>query len=489
MINQWIVRLNLILMILILAIASAAIFYWFHRPLRVENKDLYSKDYGLPKTAFDLDSKAYIGIDSPFLGLQNVPLALQVPDLRPLLLYYGKNGRPDAQTTQTLLHIALANNNKKIISMKPGEPIFLTFDRATNPPKYVFSTGNEKTSLGLITTPLEKELQVEVLFENEKGEKILEPENYVKFNIPEKEFAGFGGAPWELGSFRVDGTLLVRQRAKWFGPDRFLEHHGGEDFKNIQGKQRIDFGENDDVYSVFISLGDCLIWEENKWKVVEPGSNSLKSPLLVVKKVDDRLMSFELWDEEGRGKVNLNLLKTTEPWTTQNSQALETMFRFVGARTHSQCVFEINRERMVLSPSDWLLLTPKGWKKLCSPEEIDQYVLRKMTGTLFVFEGISRENERQIMNGTLYSPGRHDSQKVELALQSGTKSRPPQIAKNTKDNKEKELKEAKEVADLIGEILAPLNKRQEALKAVPGNNNYPASRSIKRSGAQTLRNE
>ena len=204
------------------------------------------------------------------------------------------------------------------------------------------------------------------------------------------------------------------------------------DYKDNIGKHRIDFGENDDLYSVFVKPDDCLIWNENRWKVVLPGEKSLGLPLLVVKKIDERLMIFELWDVEGKGKILLNLLKSTEPWGVQNTQGLQHVFKFVGARTRTQCVFEINRERVMLRPSDWLLLTPKGWKKLTTTEEIDNYVKRKLTGTLFVFEGISRKDERQILNGTLYSPARHESQPVELALQAkGAKS-------STKDKEGKE---------------------------------------------------
>ncbi len=117
-----------------------------------------------------------------------------------------------------------------------------------------------------------------------------------------------------------------------------------------------------------------MIWDNNRWKTAHPGKESLNHPLLVVKKIDDRLIVFELWDVEGKGKILLNLLKSSEPWAMQNTQALQSMFKFLGARTKTQCVFEINNERVTLSPSDWLLLTPKGWKILATEEEIDQYV-------------------------------------------------------------------------------------------------------------------
>ncbi len=435
MIGQWLSWLNCTLIGLALVFGLAGGLFWLKRPAEIACPHLTSKECGLPKGAFELTEVAYQQIGEPLLTVQQVPPAMQLPDLRQQLIYYGKNGRPDAQSDHTLLHFSL-NGNKTVVSIAPGEKLYLFYDRKSAPAHYNFSPQNEKTSLWIEGTPVDNEVQIHVTLENDKGEKIVEPEAFAQFRLTEKEFIRYAGASWEIGTFRVDGTLLARQRARWFGPDRFLERHGGEEYQQIVGKQRIDFGENDDLYSVFVKAGDCLIWDQNRWKGVLPGEESLGRPLLVVKKVDERLMTFELWDVEGKGKILLNLLKSNEPWAVQNAQTLQHMFKFVGARTRTQCVFEINRERMTLRPSDWLILTPKGWKKLSTEEEIDQYVRRKLSGTLFVFDGISRKDEKQIMLGTLYSPARNECQSVELALQAKGTNHKPSGLKETKETKE-----------------------------------------------------
>jgi hypothetical protein len=433
MIGQWITWLNFALLGSALLLGLSGGIFWLKRPSEIACANLPTKECGLPKGAFELAEQAYNQIGAPLLALEEVPPTMQLPDLRQQLIYYGKNGRPDAQTTHTLLHFSL-NGNKAVVSTPPGEKLYLVYDRKSTPGRYVFSSNNEKSSLWIVGDVVDNEVLIQVTLENDKGEKILEPEVFAQFRLNEKEFIRFAGTSWEIGSFRVDGTLLARQRARWYGVDRFLEDHGGRDHQNNIGKQRIDFGETDALYSVFVKTGDCLIWDNNCWSATAPGEESLGHPLLVVKKIDERLVTFELWDVEGKGKILLNLLKSTEPWAVQNAQSLQHMFKFVGARTRTQCVFEINRERMTLKPSDWLLLTPKGWKKLSTEEEIDHYVKRKLTGTLFVFEGISRKDERQIMTGKLYSPSRNDSQPVELALQvKGTK---PSVSRETKEAKE-----------------------------------------------------
>jgi hypothetical protein len=418
-VNRWLSWLNAGLLGGSLILGLATVWLWLKSSAPIEICDPHSKNCLLPKGFFESSLLAYEKINGPLLALEQLPFNLQVPDLRQQLIYYGKNGRPDGQQDHTLLHFSLSGS-KTIVSVAPGDKIYLSYDRKSTPNHYIFSPQNEKTNLWIEAKPIEQEVQVHVTLENDQGELVTEPENYATFRLPEKEFTRHAGIAWEIGAWRVDGTLLARQRARWFGPDRFLEHHGGSEYQEMASKQRIDFGENDDVYSVLVKVEDCLIWKNNQWHVVTPGEESLNHPLLVIKKVEDRLMNFELWDVEGKGKVILNLLKSNEPWTAQNTQALQNLFKFVGARTRTQCVFEINHERVVLSPSDWMLQTPKGWKKLVTEEEIDNYVKRKTVGNLFVFEGVSRKDEHQVMKGTLYNSARNDFQEIELALQVGS---------------------------------------------------------------------
>ncbi|WP_052236510.1 hypothetical protein [Candidatus Protochlamydia amoebophila] len=436
MINRWLMGLNSIILgsCCLLAIGIGVMKFTYSN--QIICRDPKAKLCGLPKGAFELSTESYEQLNGPLLALNEASPSLQLPDLRQQLIYYGKNSRPDAQSEQTLLHFAF-NTNKNIVSISPGERLYLVYDKESVPNKYIFSPQNKKTTLWIEAMLADSEVVVKLTLENDKGDLITEPENHYQFRLPEKEFIRFAGKVWELGTWRVDGTLLARQKARWFGIDRFLEKHGGEEYQHCLGKQRVDFGENENIYSVFIGPGDCLIWDENQWKVIQPGAGSRAYPLLVVKKIDERLLTLELWDVEGKGKILLNLLKSVEPWMVQNAQNIQHMFKFVGAKTRSQCVFEINNERMIVSPSDWLLMTQKGWKKLTSAEEIDDYVKRKTAGTLFVFERLVRKDDRQLMLGTLYNSTRSDSQSIELTLQQGNSNK----SFTTKEMKDKEVKE------------------------------------------------
>lgn len=455
MINRWLYWLNYSIVAIVLILSLSMGYIWIFHSDEIVIADPKSKQSGLPKGAFELSPEAYEQIAGSFLALESAPPTLQIPDLKSQLVYSGRNGRPDSNSQNTVLHFTLGG---KKVTVKPEEKIFLEFDKNSKPARYNFSKDNEKTSLCFECFLQDtNEILIKVTMEDEKGEKITEPEAHAQFKIPEKELVRMTGETWEIGTWRVDGTILARQRARWFGPDRFLEKHGGKSYEKITNKHRIDFGENDETYFVFVQPGDCLIWDKTQWRTVEPGPDSLNYPLMVVKKIDDRLMSLELWDVDGKAKVPINLLKSTDPWAANNAQTIQQAFKFVGARTRSQCLFEVNKERIVLKPSDWLISTPKGWKKLDKEEDIDRYVNRKTTGMLFVFEGWTKKDDRQVMQGILYNPSRSDCQTVELALQKANIKAP------TKNAKEKEIDEdaSNEAEELIERMISSLSQSKD----------------------------
>lgn len=128
--------------------------------------------------------------------------------------------------------------------------------------------------------------------------------------------------------------------------------------------------------------------------------------------------------------MTLNLLKTSEQW---KPQSVQQDFKFLAARTRTQFVFEVNKERMLMRPQDWLLMTETGWQKLSTEQEIDDYVTRKITGPLFVFDGIvKKEDNKQVLVGTLFNASRSEMQTVEIEVPQANVTvlkMPPQVKK------------------------------------------------------------
>lgn len=365
-----------------------------------------------PVSAFEQPESAYHAIGEPAVKLNSTPLGLQLPDLRKVLNYNGKNGRPDADPKTTFLNFGLVGM-PGVMAIAPKKPTYIFYDKRLK--RYEFSPENAETPLWIEISPDGNQATVLVRIKDEEGKTLANPAANAQFSLPEKPVVR-DSTLWEVGKQRVDGTLLARQKARWYGPDRFFERHGGQEYEHKVDRQRIDFGEGENIYSVFVQNGDSLVWDDGHWENVKPGPETLGKPLMVVKKVEERLMSFELWDNDGKTKVILNLLKSPEAAPAANT--LQS-FKFVGSRTRSQFVFEVNKKRIMLSPHDWLLQTDKAWKKLATVKEIDDYVEGKTPGLLFIFDGVEKREDKQVLVGTLFNKSRSDFQKIEMVMESG----------------------------------------------------------------------
>ena len=363
------------------------------------------------KNSFEQSANAYDDISNPVLSTSIVSPTLELPDLRPFLNYYGTNDRPDIAANATLIYFSLKGSDQ-VVGVVPGERLYLKYDASKRPGTYIFSPDNQPTNLWIVADKDEGKSAVRVVMTDDSGKEVTEPAIRANFSLTAKDFARPGGA-WEIGKWKVDGTLLARQRARWFGQDQFLNQHGGDEFAEQRDRERIEFGEGNDRYVVYVKAGDCLVWDGQRWQKAHPGEASRPYPLMCVHKVDDRLMRLDLWDVGGQGHVSLNLIKSKEAWAPKT---YELDFKFVSARTLSQYVFEVKKERMVLRPWDWLLLTDKGWKPLVSVEDIDAYVDRKTPGVLFVFQGPIQADEKQVLRGTFYSPSRTEIYDLDFPM-------------------------------------------------------------------------
>lgn len=411
--RKWLIIFNIGLGGTALCLMTAAAAVTFSRPSTIEVSEAAPKAKVLPENAFQLQKDAYDSIGSSLFTLQFSPPKMQLPDLRNLLTYYGPNGRPDVNLGSNVVYFGLANTRDQG-ALSEGERLYLLYDRTQNPPRYIFSPGNSPTTLWIEADSEEKGAKIRVSMMNQEGMVVQEPANRSKFELQQKEFAQFNrGSQWKIGDNRVDGTLLARQKAKWYGIDKFFERHGGEEFETTAKKQRIDFTNGEEVYSVFVDQGDVLYWDKDHWHAAKPGPETIGKPLLQVKKVAERLLTFDLWNSDGSNKIVLNLLKSQERWSPQQ---IQRDFRFLSARTRSQYVFEVDKEKMTLVPRDWLVKTESGWEKLDSVQEIDDYVSRKIQGPLFVFDGVEKRDDRQVLVGTLFNASRTDMKQIELDI-------------------------------------------------------------------------
>lgn len=438
---RWVSVVNLILMGVILL--GTTLFIVSRHEIEFPPFISLPEQKELPKSPFGECEEFFQEIGEELFTLKWVPPQMQLPDLRQELLFFGKNARPDSLPGRASFHFSLKGSGEHSL-VREGERTYLVYQGSYSPKEYradqaepfvsgpqalwgevsrraqseeshpyVFSPGKQPTPLWFEVKQMgEQSVEVRVSMFDEKGTLVVSPSTLRTFHLQQQEFPKAQIVGWDLSGYRADATLLVRQKARWIGPDLFLELHGGDEFAHVTGKERIDFLDDSRPYSCFVTCGDFLIWREDHWEVTQPGEETESLPLMVVKKIDEKIMSFELWDPEGRGKTHLSLIHAKDH---QGMPNLSQEFKFVGAKTWAQFIVECRTGgRMTLKPHDWLVLTQNGWIKLDSPAHIDAFVGQSINGPLFVLDKMTKKNGRQVLIGHLFNSSRTEVEEIEL---------------------------------------------------------------------------
>jgi hypothetical protein len=363
------------------------------------------------------------------LELKWVEPKIQLPNLQQTLVYYGVSARPDLSTKTTYLHLALYGDDQ-IRLFDSEKPIYLSFEgnipqsaegsssfsdeRLFTAPgetivhgHYTFSKNNEPTPLWIeFVSNGVKQCLFKVKMLDESGAFIESPSENQTLFLNQKEIPKSLLIGWEMGEYHVDSTLLLRQKARWIGSDRFLEMHGGEEYARAKGKQRIDFLGAELPYSCFVSEGEALYWKEGKW-AKSTGEQSIGAPLLVVSKIEENVIHFKLWDPEGKGAIQLNLVRAKD---VAPLPKIEDEFKFIGAKTWSKFIVESRDERYFVKAHDWLLLNEeRTWVALDNKELVQQYVDGELRGPLLILEKLIKTQGEQTLVGHLFNASRTEA--------------------------------------------------------------------------------
>jgi hypothetical protein len=416
--NKWILWFSGIIAAAALTVGSSSLIY-SSREKSFDQPAIAPRSTTLPGSSFSSKPENYAQLGERVLDLHFETPSLGVPDLRSTLVYHGKNSRPDAKSSTLFFSLS---NPQDIHPIPQGRPIYLLAG-ARPDRKWDFSPQNQPTDTWFQASLRGPQAAVEVRTKDEEGKQVDKPRERAAFSLPEKPIPPGASTGWNIDKLRVDGTLLIRQKAKWSGRDLFLEKHGGPEYQSFMGKQRIVFGAQDQSYSVYAGPGDFFVWKEGRWQSVLKGEETEGLPLLKIEKIDDRIMTFTLFDPTGQWKQSINIIKTPDPFP---SEELSREFQFVGARTRTYSMFKIGQMREIVGPQDWFLYTGEGWKKLKSRKEVDSFVLGETRGALLVIDRIGKENEEKFLEATLFNASRSDSIPILLPLRTKERELSPQ---------------------------------------------------------------
>jgi hypothetical protein len=388
-----------------------------------------SESKRVPKGGFEQLDSAYAAIADGPIHIEFNPPSEQIPDLRPILQFFGKDSRPDSADEEQTLHLSVrgVGRSRETASILPGQKMYLKYDGN-------YSLSPQPTSLWIEATVEGDDARVTVFLRGTQEDLVSRPEAHRSFLIKGTKAPRTGLRKWELNGVRVDGSFLARQRVRWYGQDVFLEEHGGDEYADAVERQRLQIGTGDDLYIRYTSPSEALIWKDGQWQSAELGPETRDYPLLHMNQADDKLLRFELWDAEGGIHVPMNVVRSMDIWKFPGRHKV----RFVGARTRSQWILDLDGDRMVVGPDEWLLYTDEKWMKLDTISKIDAYVDGALSGELMICEGLAkRDDGQQVFVTRVYNATRSAIKAVELSTQAeGVKVFKPEESSDEDEDEE-----------------------------------------------------
>lgn len=395
--------------------------------------------------SFKPPQQALDAVGHPFITLAKNDIKLQLPDLRNTLIYFGSTVRPDVSESAIIVQMGMRGNNTPQ-PVQVGSPIYLKYESKGNAGKWSFSPDNRPTSIWIEIKPQEGSCEVHTFMTDSEGNNIVDPRDFATFTLTQVHmpYTAQGTNAFEIGGQRADSSILIRQKCVWFGQDLFLQELGDKSTAYAFEKERIDFLEPDNMYCCFVGPGDCLAYTDGRWEEVEPGPDSRNKPLLVVKKVDDKTISFDLWDPKGKVRIPIELRKAMPMPSFANKFDL----KLVGARSKRDWIAELGGVRMLIRVDDWLVLQDNVWHKISTPEELDDFVAGNIRGPLLVLEGSEKIGNDVGLVGKLYDITRTQVVPLKISLfKSWEQAAPAETKAESEDGEDEDSDEDEDDED------------------------------------------
>lgn len=356
---------------------------------------------------------SYDEIGKGSLSLNAARSAQFIPWLGSELLLLGYNTRPDGGSHQPELLLGVrAIGEEKVVKL--GETVFLSeLDKEKEGKKAVqFS----KTPTALSVKPLSFgrngvnfevcRLHAEERVEERTELALVTASEAMKrrYSIHQKSEAGF--------------AKTVKEAKHW-GKDRLLETRGGEDYRHLKEREKLQFADEAGSYVCFVKAGDFLIWNEGRWKVAALPENSSTLPIARVKIATPRSLEIEFWDETGF----YHQVQKLDAQPMQKQGAKEgSLFSSIRLRNNSAVTCIAGKRRLVLREGDWLLKTASGWRNLRTVQQIDDCITHRLMGELFIFEGIEATQGKSVVKGQFFDAMRTQMHSLALPVSQDKKS-------------------------------------------------------------------
>lgn len=314
------------------------------------------------------------------------------PEFEPLvqeLVLLGKNTRPDCGILSRMcLGFKGSGVKQELVS---GQKLFL----AKQGMSYQFSeTATDLSILPLSLNGAEVLLQIEAA-PDKKEEVVLSPSSLFQPPLEEEIY------------------VQSLKKGKMWAPDLFLNQWGGEEYRDLSSKHKVEIDEK--VY--FLSIGDTLWWDGREWKM---GNSVLEdAPIAKLLSTTAQGLTLEVWDSTGYVSSSIDIP------LQQGSKAqpkAEEVITSVRPRSPSEITCQLGKRRVIVKEGDWWVKTDRRWRSLKTAEDLEAFLHHDIQGELFIFEKIESAKGKITLKGRSFDKMRTETQPLSLVVNTDKKS-------------------------------------------------------------------
>ena len=328
------------------------------------------------------------------------------------LLLLGYNSRPDAESSSAglLLGVKVFGEEK---TMKIGETIHLTELDKEKAGKRGLQFSSGLSALSLKPLSMGRNSVTFEITRHSPGEKEERSQLVLGTALDRLKRSSF------LQQKNEEFFAKAMKEAKHWGKDRLLEMYGGEEYRPLKEKEKVHFPLGDKGYVCFVKAGDFLVWDEERWRVAEQSEISSSFPVAQVKIASPRSLEIEVWDETG---FYHEIQKVENPAPSKAGSGKETsLFSSVRLRNGSAVTCIAGKRRLMMREGDWILKGPMGWRNLKTAQQIEDCVRHKLSGELFIFDGLEQVQGKMVMKGHLFDEQRTQVQSLTFPVSQDKK--------------------------------------------------------------------
>jgi hypothetical protein len=348
--------------------------------------------------SFSFDQNWPSKMEFRLLSSEKIESSKKELDIKKELRLIAMNTRPDAKDLEKLNgqpRIQVSFRGYSVpLALRSGQAVYFNREKASSSPE---SLNGPPAPLAIHALPaswkitpiaLAEQIYVEVSSQEEKSEFLLQKDS--------------------------NGSLPFYDRAKnseWFQKITTARYWMDDCLGSNTVTPKIGMGNHEKVLPV--SKGDYLFYASGAWQ--KGGLEFAKGrPLAKIIAATPSGVEALVWDETGFFKeiVSLKFLNLAPYSFVQ----LDSLFASLKQRNATEVSCIMGKRRVVLKPGTWWIKSAKGWKRLKTRLEMEDYLSYRLLGELIIIEGLESFQGKGVIKGRQIDPLRTSEQPFSMSV-------------------------------------------------------------------------